>query len=312
MILPATVFVEGVDFAFKFIIGVGAFFLLGITAVILYFLYKYNKKKHPVADTSIEGSTKLEIIWTVIPTILVLLMFYFGWIAFDPMRDIPKDSFTVKVIGRMWSWTFEYPNGKKSEKLIVPVNRNIRLDLESVDVNHAFYIPAFRIKEDVVPGRINKMWFNSDKQGSFDIFCAEYCGLRHAYMLTTAEIVSKEAFEEWYKLEPGSSDLDKVSAGFEVIKANGCVACHSSDGTKLVAGSFKGIWGKTHIVETDGKQREIVVDAEYIKKAIWEPNADILQGYKGGLMPSYKGQIKEAEMDQIIEYIKSLGEGNPQ
>lgn len=310
MFIPATVFVEGVDFAFKFIIGVGAFFLIAITGVIIYFLFKYNKKKNPVADTSIEGSNKLEIIWTVIPTILVLMMFYFGWVAFDPMRDIPADSFSVKVTGRMWSWTFEYPNGKKSEKLIVPVDRNIKLELNSMDVNHAFYIPAFRIKEDVIPGRINKMWFNSDELGSFDVFCAEYCGLRHANMLTTVEVVTKEKFDEWYKLAPGDSDLDKVSAGFELVKASGCVACHSTDGTKLVADSFKDIWGKTHTVITDGKERQIVVDAEYIKKSIYEPNHDVLKGYKAGLMPKYQNQIKDDEVDKIIEYIKSLGISN--
>lgn len=310
MILPATVFVEGVDFAFKFIIGVGVFFLIAITLVIIYFLFKYNQKKNPVADTSIEGSNKLELIWTIIPTILVLLMFYFGWIAFDPMRDIPKDSFVVKVTGRMWSWTFEYPNGKKSEKLIVPVDRNIKLELNSVDVNHAFYIPAFRIKEDVVPGRINKMWFNADKLGSYDVFCAEYCGLRHANMLTKVEVITNEQFNEWYKLDIGQSDLDKKSAGFELVKANGCVACHSSDGTKLVGASFKGIWGKTHVVITDNKEREIVVDAEYIKKSIYEPAYDVVKGYKSNLMPAYKNQIKDDEVDKIVEYIKSLGDSN--
>jgi len=209
----------------------------------------------------------------------------------------------------MWSWTFEYPNGKKSDKLIVPKDLPVKLDLVSVDVVHSLYVPAFRIKEDVVPGRNNMMWFNATELGSYDLFCAEYCGLRHSYMLTTVEVVDNAAWDEWMKTPEGESDLDKVAVGFNVVKMNGCVACHSSDGTKLVSESFKGIWGKTRKVITDGKEREIVVDAEYIKKSIFEPNADVVVGYNAGLMPSYKSQLSEDEVSQIGEYIKSLGDG---
>jgi cytochrome c oxidase subunit 2 len=275
----------------------------------VYFLFKYNKKRHPKADTSITGNNKLEIIWTVIPTIIVMIMFYYGWAGFSPMRNVPKDAIAVKAVARMWSWTFEYPNGKKSDKLIVPFNKPVKLDLTSVDVIHSLYVPAFRIKEDVVPGRNNMMWFAANKLGSYDLFCAEYCGLRHSYMFTTVEVVDDAAWQEWIKTPEGESDLDKVAVGFNVIKMNGCVACHSSDGTKLVSNSFKGIWGKTHKVITDGKERDIVVDAEYIKKSVYEPNADIVVGYNPGMMSSYKGQISEEEISQIAEYIKSLGDG---
>ena len=305
----ASTFAGGVDTAFYLILGASVVILVGITAVMVYFLFKYNKKRHPKADTSITGNNKLEIIWTVIPTIIVMIMFYYGWAGFSPMRNVPKDAIAVKAVARMWSWTFEYPNGKKSDKLIVPFNKPVKLDLTSVDVIHSLYVPAFRIKEDVVPGRNNMMWFDANKLGSYDLFCAEYCGLRHSYMFTTVEVVDDAAWQEWIKTPEGESDLDKVAVGFNVIKMNGCVACHSSDGTKLVSNSFKGIWGKTHKVITDGKERDIVVDAEYIKKSVYEPNADVVVGYNPGLMSSYKGQITEEEISQIAEYIKSLGDG---
>jgi cytochrome c oxidase subunit 2 len=305
----ASTFAGGVDTAFYLILGASVVILVGITAVMVYFLFKYNKKRHPKADTSITGNNKLEIIWTVIPTIIVMIMFYYGWAGFSPMRNVPKDAIAVKAVARMWSWTFEYPNGKKSDKLIVPFNKPVKLDLTSVDVIHSLYVPAFRIKEDVVPGRNNMMWFDANKLGSYDLFCAEYCGLRHSYMFTTVEVVDDAAWQEWIKTPEGESDLDKVAVGFNVIKMNGCVACHSSDGTKLVSNSFKGIWGKTHKVVTDGKERDIVVDAEYIKKSVYEPNADVVVGYNPGLMSSYKGQITEEEISQIAEYIKSLGDG---
>ncbi len=305
----ASTFAGGVDAAFYLILGSAVVILVGITTVMVYFLFKYNKKRHPKADTSITGNNKLEIIWTVIPTMIVMVMFYYGWAGFSPMRNVPKDAIGIKAVARMWSWTFEYPNGKKSDKLIVPFDKPVKLDLTSVDVIHSLYVPAFRIKEDVVPGRNNMMWFDANKLGSYDLFCAEYCGLRHSYMFTTVEVVDDSAWQEWIKTPEGESELDKVAVGFNVVKMNGCVACHSSDGTKLVSNSFKGIWGKARKVITDGKEREVVVDEEYVKKSVYEPNADVVVGYNPGLMQSYKTQLSEDEVSQIAEYIKSLGDG---
>ena len=179
----ASNFVEQVDLAFYIIIGISLILLIGITAVMIYFVIRYSKKRNPVA-TQIEGNNKLELIWTVIPTILVLLMFYYGWVGYQPMRDVPDDAMEVKAIGRMWSWTFEYDNGIKSDKLIVPHNKPVKLNLVSTDVVHSLYIPAFRIKEDVTPGINNYMWFKAQELGSYDVFCAQYCGTRHAYMIT--------------------------------------------------------------------------------------------------------------------------------
>lgn len=298
--------------AFAIIIGISLFFLIGITSVIIYFIFKYNRKKNPVAS-EIEGSHKLEIIWTIIPLILVLFMFWLGWSSYVPMRKAPADAMKVKVTAQMWSWRFEYENGKIEDTLFVPVNKPVLLQMESVDVIHSLYIPAFRIKEDVVPGKKeNYMWFKSLVAGSYDLFCAEYCGLRHSYMGTTVEVVDQGTFDKWYASGPAKIDSTVAAtpgaAGKLLTEQKGCIACHSADGTKIVGPSYKGIFGHKVTVETNGREREVTVDEEYIKKSILDPEADIVKGFSKGSMISYKGQLKDEEIDQIIEYIKTLSE----
>jgi cytochrome c oxidase subunit 2 len=298
----ASNFVQGVDLTFIIILGISVFFLVGITAVMIYFVFRYSRKKNPKA-TNIEGNTKLEIIWTVIPLILVLIMFYFGWLGYRPMRQVPKDAIPVKAIGMMWSWSFEYPNGKKSSELIVPLNKPVKLDLVSLDVLHSLYIPAFRIKEDVVPGKNNYMWFTAQIEGEYDLFCAEYCGDRHSYMLSKVKVMPEAEYEKWL----AQSDIPADEhPGLTVLKQNGCIACHSLDGSKIVGPSFKGIYGHEVEVITNGQERTVMVDDAYIINSIYEPNADVVKGYNPGLMISYKQQLKEEDVQKIIEYIKGL------
>jgi cytochrome c oxidase subunit II len=304
-------FSGGVDMAFAIIVGISLFFLIGITAVIIYFIVKYNKKNNPVAS-EIEGSNKLEIIWTVIPLILVLFMFWLGWSSYIPMRKVPADAMKVKVTAQMWSWRFEYENGKVEDTLFVPVNKPVVLNMESIDVIHSLYIPAFRIKEDVVPGKKeNYMWFKSLVIGSYDLFCAEYCGLRHSYMGTTVEVVDQGTFDKWYASGPVKMDSATAAVpgalGKLLTEQKGCIACHSIDGTKMVGPSYKGIFGHKVIVETNGKEREITVDEEYLKKSILDANADVVKGFPKGSMPDYKSQLTEEQVGQIIDYIKTLG-----
>lgn len=306
----ASNFVEQVDLAFYVIIGISLILLIGVTAVMIYFVVRYNKKKNPIA-TQIEGNNKLELIWTVIPTILVLIMFYYGWVGYEPMRNVPEGAMEVKAIGRMWSWTFEYDNGLKSDKLVVPLNKPVKLNLVSMDVTHALYIPAFRIKEDVTPGINNFMWFEAQKLGSYDIFCAEYCGARHAYMITKCDVLPEVEYNTWYA--EGAQALanpsdDPVEAGYNLTKNNGCIACHSTDGTKLVGPSFKGIFGTQKVVITGDDERTITVDEAYIINSIKHPNDDVVKDYMKGLMPGYDGQISDEDIDKIVFYIKSLSE----
>jgi cytochrome c oxidase subunit 2 len=304
-------FVSSVDTAFLFILGVSAIFLVGITAAIIYFIIRYNKKRNPVA-TEIEGSTRLEIIWTVIPTILVLVMFWLGWHAYTPQRKIPKDAINVKVTAQMWSWRFEYDNGKVTDTLIVPAGKNVAMHLNALDVIHSLYIPDFRIKEDMVPNRKNSMWFNAPIPGTYELFCTEYCGLRHSYMLSAVKVIPVAEYDAWYASAPPRMDSAAAAipgaAGKLIIQSKACIACHTSDGTKLVGPSFKGIYGHKITVVTNGEEREIVVDDEYIRKSILEPDADVVKGFTKGQMVTYKDQLKEEEIKQIIEYIRTLGE----
>ncbi|TAL66790.1 MAG: cytochrome c oxidase subunit II [Bacteroidetes bacterium] len=192
----ATKYAESVDSVMLLIVGISVFFLLGVTAAMIYFVIRYNKKRNPKAS-QIEGNTKLEIAWIVIPTALVLVMFYYGYAVFHESRVVPKGAMTVKVIARMWAWEFDYNNGKKSGELYIPVNRAIKLELNSMDVNHSLYIPAFRIKEDVIYGRENYMVIQPDKIGTYVIACAEYCGLNHSHMYSKLHVLSKKDFEKW-------------------------------------------------------------------------------------------------------------------
>jgi cytochrome c oxidase subunit II len=304
----ASNFVTGVDKAFFVILGISFVFLIGLTFTMLYFIYKYNNKKNPHA-TQIKGSTKLEIIWTVIPTILVLIMFYYGWAGWAPMKTAPKDSFHIKVTGRMWNYTFEYENGKKTDTLFVPMNKPVKLSLISLDVIHGFYIPAFRIKEDVVPGREKMAWFVAQKEGLFELFCSEYCGMNHSYMYTYIKAMPEQKFNAWYVDTTKHVEVavdSPTASGKRIMKNIGCFACHTVDGTKLVGPSFKGVYGSKQIVITGREEHEVTADDEYIKRSVYDPNADVVKGFNKGLMLSYTGQLSEADVKQITEYLKTL------
>ena len=209
--------VQSVDTTFLIIAGISFFFLALVSVAMFYFMFKYSRKKNPVA-TDITGNTTVEILWTVIPTILVMVMFFYGYSGFKLMRNAPADAMTVKVIGRMWVWNYEYENGIKSDTLFVPTGKPIKLELNSVDVNHSFYIPAFRIKEDAVPGRKNYLWFEPTEDGEYFVEFAEYCGLSHSYMLSKIVSLPKDKYDAWYnapridttKLKTDSLKIDTV------------------------------------------------------------------------------------------------------
>ncbi|MFH0757161.1 MAG: cytochrome c oxidase subunit II [Bacteroidota bacterium] len=309
----ASNFVAGVDRAFMVILGISAFFLIGLTAVMIVFIYKYRKDKHPRAVQN-EGSTRLEIIWTVVPLVLVLVMFYFGWMGWRPMKNPPAEAMHVKAIARMWKFQFQYENGKMTDSLYVPLNEPVILDLVAMDVLHALYIPAFRVKEDMVPGQDKVMWFIPGTLGEYDLFCAEYCGLEHSYMNTAVHVMPKEEFDAWLG-EPavvagpaGDTEASPAEQGREVLRRNGCNACHSVDGSKLVGPSYLGGWGTSRTVITGREERQVLVDADYVKRSIYDPNADVVKGFGKGLMLSYQGMVSEEEVALIIAYLKALNE----
>jgi len=197
MFTSSSNFSNTVDSIFLYMAGLSAIVLIGILAAMVYFVIKYSRKKNPV-PTNIEGNTALEILWTMVPLVLFMSMFYFGWEGYREMRDVPADAMVVKTTGRMWQWSFEYPNGLQTDTLYIPVGRAIRADLHSADVSHAFYIPAFRVKKDVYPNKANNVWFRSDKVGVYDLVCAEYCGLKHSYMSTKVYVMPRNDYDTWY------------------------------------------------------------------------------------------------------------------
>ncbi len=295
-------FVAGVDFAFYFIFGIGIFFLISITAVMLVFVRKYRKSKHPNA-TQVKEKTWVELIWIIIPTILVMFMFYYGYVAYSPMRDAPKESMVVKTIGKMWSWNFEYPNGKESAELFVPIDKPVKLELTSLDVIHGFSVPSFRIKEDVVPGKNNMVWFIPQELGDFEIYCSYYCGLNHSFMGSKVRVVPQTEFDTWYaNVQPKKIEPE----GLVLIKNNGCTGCHSIDGSKAVGPTFKGLFGSNRALTTGGADKEVVADELYIRRAILDPGSEVVKGYANGVMKSYRGVVKNSDIKIITEYLKTL------
>lgn len=309
MFSNASNFVEGVDKAFLFIFSIIGFFFIAITAVMIWFIFRYHEKRNPVA-TQIEGSNLLELIWTIIPIGIVIGMFFYGWEGYKPMRKSPpKDALQITATARMWNWAFTYPNGKRTDTLYVPRGKAVELDLVALDVIHSLYIPAFRLKQDMVPGKKDRMWFIANSPGRYDVFCAEYCGLNHSYMLTEVVVLPEKEFEAWLGStapKVATTETRPGAAGLQIVQRNGCTACHSADGTKLTGPSFKGLFGHEVTVLTSGKERKIVADENYIRNSIVDPAADIVTGYKSGLMLPYKDVLSEDEIVSITEYIKTL------
>lgn len=297
---------EGVDNAFIFIFAVTFIFTIGITAFMIYTVIKFNRKKgkEPMRFT---GSVKLEIIWTVIPTIIVLIMFYYGWKGFAPMRTLPDGAMSINAIGRMWEWEFDYGDGKLSKELVLPINQPVKLNLISEDVNHSLFIPAFRVKEDVVPGYDNWMWFTATQLGDYEVLCTEYCGLLHSAMITKARVVTLEDYESWLVNLVAIGNIPEHE-GLTIMKANGCIACHSVDGSKLVGPSFKGLMNAERIVLTDDGEKTVTAIADYIRTSIVDPNKEVVKGYPKGVMQSYEKTISSEDIDKIIDYFKTAHE----
>ena len=295
-----------VDSVFWFIAGASALLLLLVTGLMVFFAVKYHCSRHPQAQETHE-STLLEITWTLIPTALVMVMFWYGYRAFLTMRNVPADALAVKVTGMMWKWGFEYPNGKKSEVLFVPLNKAVRLNLKSVDVIHGFYIPAFRLKEDVVPGKDNYLWFQPQGMGAADIYCSQFCGLKHAYMMSRVEVLSEADFATWYTSTnttvAGALNLSALP-GIPLMQSKGCLICHRLDGTRGTGPSLLGIFGRTETVIENGKEKTVVVDDAYLRRALKEPSAETVKGY-ADVMPPVPN-LTEQDLETIVDTLKQL------
>lgn len=291
-----------VNSTFLFIVLVSAFFLLLITALLIIFAVKYRHDRHPEAK-QIEGNLLLEVTWTVIPLILVGLMFWYGFEGFRLMRDVPEDAMIVQVTGRMWDWSFRYENGKVSERLYVPIHKPVKIVLNSVDVNHSFFIPAYRVKEDAVPGRETYLWFKPQSLGESDIFCAEYCGQRHSYMMSQVVVLGDDEFEAWLAEEAPSLE---GPGGAIVLERNGCLNCHSLDGTRDTGPTFKGLFGSTRIVLQGSAEITVTADEPFLRRSILHPEAERARGFRTNMPPPV--DLTEEEVTEIIEYLKTLAD----
>lgn len=298
---------EGVDKTFIFIFSVAFIFIVGITAFMIWTVIHFSRKKGREAR-QFTGSVKLEILWSVVPFIIVMIMFYYGWVGFAASRNVPADAMRVTAIGRMWQWEFDYGNGVKSKDLVLPVNKGVRVALKSEDINHSLFIPAFRVKEDVIPGYDNYLWFIPTFIGEYEILCTEYCGLLHSSMLAKAKIVEQADYDKWY-IAMQDSSLQAEPDGYLLLRNTGCIACHSLDGARLVGPSFKGLYGAERIIDSGSGKKTVIADETYIINSIYNPDSEIVSGYPKGIMKSYTELLKDEDLKIITDYLKTLNEG---
>lgn len=296
---------NSVDAVFYAITGISVALLLGVTVTMLFFVVRYSRERNS-APEDIAGSFWLEVLWTVVPTLLVMAMFFAGWKGFVFKRTVPPAAMLVKVTARMWSWRFEYENGASSSELKLPAGKPVKLSLTSADVLHSLFIPAFRVKEDCVPGMETYLWFRPDEPGTYDLFCSEYCGTGHSAMITKVEVLAEKEFAAWYAMAgPAVAVKAKRPSGAKLFQDKGCFACHSTDGSPKVGPTLKGLFGHEVAVLTDGAERRISADEAYIRKSLLEPQADVVKGFPP-IMPPQKGILSDAEVDALVEYLKTL------
>jgi len=286
----ATDLVEGLDNQFYWIHVILVALLMTVLVPMVYFAWRYSEKNHPKSEMPEHAMTHnvpLEIAWTGIPTAILMVVFYFGYDSLKNLRTMPADATHIKVVGKMWSWTYEYENGKKTDKLYVPKGENIVLDMTAPknDVLHSFWIPAFRQKEDVVPGRTTQLWFNANQVGSYDVECTEYCGDRHSYMLSKVVVMEPADYNAWY------NKAEEVS-GEALASREGCLNCHSVGSDVLVGPGFAGM--------SEGKSNQYMMDA------ILNPDKDIAEGFYPGVMPTSKGVLSNEETQAIVDYLKTI------
>ncbi len=291
-----------VDEAYKFIVVTSTIACLLLIGGMIYFAIKYRRKSLSDKTGDITHNGMLEFLWSFIPFLIFMFMFGWGWYIFDQMRHPPKDAFEVHVIGKQWSWEFKYKSGRSSPNLVVPVNQPVKLIMTSTDVLHSFFVPAFRVKQDVVPGMYTSMWFTAENEGEYQVFCTEYCGAQHSGMLAKVQVLSQPEFEKWLATDPYKG-LSLVDIGKKVYQEKGCFACHSLDGKNNVGPSWKGMFGSERPV--DGGQK-VSYDENYIRESILNPSAKVAAGFGKGVMPTFQGNIEDQQITALIELIKSI------
>lgn len=300
-----TAIAKQVDNLYGFLIIVSFISCAILIGGMLFFALKYKRRSQNDKTAYITHDTRLEILWSVIPLIIFLFVFAWGWSIYHDMRTMPKNGLEIQVTGKQWAWMAEYKNGVKSTDVVVPVNKDVKIILASEDVIHSFYVPSFRIKQDAVPGRYTALSFKAEKLGEFHVFCTEYCGTSHSSMITKLKVVTQEEFDKWLTTESEIGLLPIAQRGAKIFQTRACASCHNVDNpTAKVGPSLFQKWGKQEDVD-DGQK--VNFDENYVRESIMLPQARIVTGYpKPSPMPSYQGQLSESELSALIEYIKGL------
>ncbi len=317
----ASTFAPQVDQLYFFLVALSLIFAGVLPFVILYLIVRYHRSQKVDRSNPVDSNLKLELTWTIIPLVLVMLVFFWGAFLYVQMRTPPARTLDVYVIGKQWMWHVQHPNGKReNNELHVPVGQPVKLIMTSQDVIHSFYIPAFRVKQDVLPGRYTVMWFQATKPGEYHLFCAEYCGTEHSLMIGRVVALPLADYERWLAtpgpviLPDGSIDTGRptvvanlgdpmAAAGARLFTNLGCAGCHAMAGGG-VGPSLNGLYGATQKLN-DGST--VTADENYLRESILNPTAKIVAGY-APVMPSYQGQISEDQLNQLIAYIKSLAD----
>jgi cytochrome c oxidase subunit 2 len=290
--------VDGVYFE---LVAITAFFTLLIAFLLMYFAIKYRRRSEAERPRPVEGSLRLELFWTFVPLAIVLYIFYRSASVYFTMITPPRDALEIYVVGRQWMWTLQHPGGQREiNYLHVPAGRPVKLTMTSQDVIHNFFVPAFRIKQDVLPGRYTTMWFQATTPGKYHLFCSEYCGTNHSTMVGTVEVMEPAEFQRWLG---GQVDGAPASAGRKLFQRFQCVTCHSGD-ARARAPLLEGVYGKELPLD-DGTT--VRADEEYLRESIVNPRARVRAGYKP-IMPPYN-RATEEQLVQLVAFLKTLGPG---
>lgn len=290
-----------VDGLYAYLVGISAFFSVLIFLAVMFFAIRYRRKHQGQLAKTFHTNVKLEIVWSVVPLVLALTMFGWGATVYFEMWTQPREGLDVYVVGKQWMWNlFHAEEGQKElNELHVPVGRKIRLTMISEDVIHSFFVPAFRVKADVLPGKYTRMWFEPTKPGRYHLYCAEYCGTKHSEMKGSIVVLPPVQFEEW--LSGGSPTQPLETVGERLFEQLGCKSCHGGLGNQR-GPALAGIYGREVALE-DG--RIVVADEEYLRRSILNPKTEIVAGFEP-LMPTFEGQVSEEQLLQLISYLKSL------
>jgi cytochrome c oxidase subunit 2 len=297
----ASTFAWQVDLLYFYLIAVSVTFAIPIVAAIFFFVIRYREVEKYATPEEIHGSMVLETVWSVIPFIISMTIFLGGAIVYFNQYTIPRDAMEIYIVGKQWMWKAQHITGQREiNELHVPVGQKIKLTMTTEDVLHDFSIPAFRTKADVVPGRYTYMWFEATKPGRYQLYCAEYCGLNHSGMVGWINVMEQRDFDNW--LSGNATGQTPVEIGKDLFENKlGCASCHAG-GANQRGAKLEGIYGKE--VKFVGGGSAIVND-DYLRNSILNPAAQVVEGYQP-IMPTFKGQVTEEQLNALVAYIKSL------